>query len=210
VAEKRASTHAGVLARERLSTCLQEQAGPLLGAIRAYVQRAGLAQGDEVPAAALEVFQEMAAEALAGSDRFDPDRQPAAWLLGIALNVIRRMKVEHAKRLQRELPVSQMAKEPAPPMTEHELFDQLPTVHTQGPELEVEAADEAESLLALVSPADQAILRLALMEDYTREALADRFDTTVGAVRVRLHRALGRLRAAWAAGPAESQKGTTQ
>ncbi len=102
-------------------------------------------------------------------------------------------------RLQRELPISWLATEQMEGMSEQDLLDQLTSARTHGPEQETEAADAAERLLALVSPADQEILRLALLEDHARETLAERFETTSGAVRVRLHRALGRLRIAWQA-----------
>src|SRR3977135_569715 len=71
---------------EFLSTTIE----PLLGILRSYVQRMGLARGEEVPAGALEVLQAMAMEALDHADRFNPTGQPMAWLLGIATNVIKR------------------------------------------------------------------------------------------------------------------------
>ena len=50
--------------------------------------RMGLAQGQAMPDVALEVFQEVAVEALDHVDRFRPDGQPMAWLLGITVKMI--------------------------------------------------------------------------------------------------------------------------
>jgi DNA-directed RNA polymerase specialized sigma24 family protein len=60
----------------------------LLGIIRSYVKRMGLASGEDVSAVALEVLQEVVLEALDHAGRFNPTGQPMAWLLGIAMNVI--------------------------------------------------------------------------------------------------------------------------
>jgi len=139
-------------ARRLLLAFLTEHTATLLGSFRSYVQRMGLAQGQAIPAVALDVLQEAAVEALAHVDRFDPERQPMAWLLGIGMNVIRR---------------------------------------------KVEANEQASLILALVSPADQHILRLAILLDCERETLARELGITPVAARVRLHRALNRLRVAW-------------
>ena len=48
-----------------------------------------------------------------------------------------------------------------------------------------------------MSPEDQQLLRLAILEDYEREALARKLGVTPGTARMRLHRALRRLRVAW-------------
>jgi len=52
-------------------------------------------------------------------------------------------------------------------------------------------------MLSLVSEEDQQVLRLALLEEVKAEALAQRLGTTIGTARMRLHRALRRLRTAW-------------
>lgn len=195
--------HAGHLApatsaaKQQLIVFLTENTAPLLGTIRSYVQRMGLAQGAHVPIVALEVLQEVAVEALDHADRFKPGGQPMAWLLGIALNVIKRKKAEFAKRAQRELSITDLSTTQDEQMSEGELFDQVASCSTAGPEQVVEANEQAASLLALVSPEDQHILRLAFLYDFEREMLATQLGLTPVAARVRLHRALSRLRIAW-------------
>ena len=95
--------------KDQLIAFLTDNTVPLLSSIRSYVLRMGLAKGEALPAAALDVLQEVVVEALDHCDRFDPTRQPMAWLLGIAMNVIKRKKVEAAKYFQRELSIGQFA-----------------------------------------------------------------------------------------------------
>jgi DNA-directed RNA polymerase specialized sigma24 family protein len=97
-------------ASNQLLTFIEEQSVPLQGIICAYVQSMGLATGDAVKPVALEVMQETVIEALHHADRYDPNRRMMAWLLGIALNVIRRKKVETLKRQRRELSLSQLTR----------------------------------------------------------------------------------------------------
>jgi RNA polymerase sigma-70 factor (ECF subfamily) len=184
-------------ARRLLLAFLTEYTATLLGSFRSYVQRMGLAQGQAIPSVALDVLQEVAVEALAHVDRFDPERQPMAWLLGIGVNVIRRKKVEAAKNSRREITFGHLALLLPETQSEEELFDLIAPFMRAEPEREVEANEQASLILALVSPADQHILRLAILLDCERETLARELGITPVAARVRLHRALNRLRAAW-------------
>src|SRR6516164_4591882 len=83
--------------KQRLVDFLTDNVATLLGILRSYVQRMGLARGEEVAAVAVEVLQEVVIEALDHADRFDPTGQPMAWLLGIAINVIKRKKAEQVR-----------------------------------------------------------------------------------------------------------------
>lgn len=195
-------------ARQQLIAFIAENTAPLLGTLRSYVQRMGLASGDDVATVAAEVLQETVVEALGHAQRFDPTRQPMAWLLGIALNLMRRKKVELAKRSQRELSITQFSARQMELVSEDELFDGLinHVATLAGPEQEFEADEQARAILALVSPDDQQVLRLAFLLDFEREALAQRLGITPVAARVRLHRALSRLRAAWHAQQTADQR----
>src|SRR5205809_4892802 len=88
---------------------ITDNVASLLGIIRSYVQRMGLARGEEISAVAVEVLQEVVIEALDHAGRFNPSGQPMAWLLGIAINVINRKKAEFVKRSQRELSMSELS-----------------------------------------------------------------------------------------------------
>lgn len=183
--------------QQLLQDFLQANATSLLGIVRSYVQRMGLASGDRVPGAALEILQEMAMEALAHAKRFNPQGQPMAWLLGIAMNIIRRKKVENAKRYQREELLGALVKRYPDLPNESDVLDHIASPTT--PELAqiVESDEQVTALLALVSPEDQHILRLALLDEYKHQDLAQKLGISTGAARMRLHRALSRLRTAW-------------
>jgi RNA polymerase sigma factor (sigma-70 family) len=176
---------------------ITENVASLLGILRSYVQRMGLARGEEVSPMAVEVLQEVVIEALDHADRFNPTGQPMAWLLGIAINVIKRKKVEFAKRSQRELSIGEFSLAQEEHLSEDELFDQLTADSSAGPDQEIAANEQAELLLSLVSPEDQQILLLAFLYGFERDALAEKLGISPGATRVRLHRALKRLRLAW-------------
>ncbi|HLX41596.1 MAG TPA: sigma-70 family RNA polymerase sigma factor [Ktedonobacteraceae bacterium] len=197
-------------ASNQLLVFIEEQSGPLQGIICTYVQSMGLATGDAIKPTALEILQETVIEALHHADRYDPSRRIMAWLLGIALNVIRRKKAETLKRRQRELSFSQLTRlysEAPEPISENDLLDQLIASSQMGPEQTIESDEQVNALLSLVSIGDQQILRLALLEDFEGEALARRLGITSGATRVRLHRALHRLRTAWIAQQNNMQRG---
>jgi RNA polymerase sigma factor (sigma-70 family) len=186
---------------------ITENVASLLGIIRSYVKRMGLASGEDVSAVALEVLQEVVLEALDHADRFNPTGQHMAWLLGIAMNVIKRNNAERIKRSQRELSMSDLSLMQEDQHSESELFDQLTANSYAGPDQEIAANEQAELLLSLVTPEDQHILMLAFLQGFDREALAQQLGISPGATRVRLHRALKRLRLAWSEQHLNSQKG---
>jgi RNA polymerase sigma factor (sigma-70 family) len=185
--------------RLRLIECIEQHDASLLGSISVYARRLGLDAGDDARGLAVDIWQETVVEALAHADRFTATRQPVAWLLGISLNVIRRKKVEQAKHGRREISLGRLRAQHPSPISELEFLDRLlPFSETaSGPEQALESDEEVTALLSLVSPADQEVLRLAVLEDLERETLAQRLGIPVGTARMRLHRALHRLRVAW-------------
>ncbi|MBV9616124.1 MAG: sigma-70 family RNA polymerase sigma factor [Ktedonobacteraceae bacterium] len=196
--------------KQLLIAFLTENTAPLLGTLRSYVQRMGLARGEEVSAVALEILQEAVVEALNHADRFNPAGQPMAWLLGIAVNVIKRKKAELAKRARRETSITDLSVRQEEPLSEGELFDQVASCTLAGPEQDIEANEQASSLLSLVSSEDQRILRLAFLYDCEREALAEQLGISPVAARVRLHRALSRLRGALRRQQVDRQEGESK
>ena len=186
--------------KQRIVDFLTDNVAALLGILRSYVKRMGLARGEEVAAAAVEVLQEVVVEALDHADRFNPTRQPMAWLLGIATNIIKRKKAEIARRSRRELFIGELSTGQQEPLSEDELFDQITSCTSAGPEQDIEANEQAVMMLSLVSPEDRQLLMLAFLYGFEREALAEKLGITPVAARVRLHRALNRLRLAWREG----------
>lgn len=192
--------------RGQLLALDEEQATRLHGIICSYVQSMGLACGSDIAPVAQEVVQEAIVVALEHAERFDPSRQVVAWLLGIALNIIKHKKSEAAKRRGRERSFDQIIEQHTASMSEHDLLNLLKASSQADPAEAVVSDEQVNALLSLVPLDDQQVLRLAFLEDFTREALAQRLDITSGAARVRLHRALIRLRAAWIAQRAKEQR----
>lgn len=183
------------LSRQIIVICIQEQSERLMATIRSYVQRFGLADGSQTGTVAAEILQETVVEALAHADTFVPGRQPFVWLLGIALNMMRRRRVSQAKRSQRELSLSSLAAH-AGMESESDLLEQLVAPGENSLEQEVEVRLQVAALLALVSPEDQQVISLALLEDFQRAGLARRLGLSPNTARMRLSRALDRLRVA--------------
>jgi RNA polymerase sigma factor (sigma-70 family) len=193
-----------------LLECIQDNMAALLGSISLYVRRmglVGLGTGADAQTVALEVLQEVVVEALEHADRFSPERQPLAWLLGIAVNVIRRKKVEMAKRERREVLFGRLFARQHDEFNESELLDWIGSPAIDGPEQAFETDEQVRALLSLVSIEDQQVLRLALLEGFKRDALAKQLGISAGAARMKLHRALSRLRTAWFAEQEMAQKG---
>ena len=188
-------------ARDRLRAFIETEATSLRGTLRLYVLRAGLAYGEAVDPAVDDLLSEVVVEALAHAERFRPTGQPQAWLLGIAANLIRRRQVDLARRQRREPLVTDLAGsagEADGPLSEDELFDRLASLTTAGPEDDLAARQATEALLDLVSDDDRRVLELAVLHELNGAMLARTLNITPGAGRVRLHRALNRLRRALA------------
>jgi RNA polymerase sigma-70 factor (ECF subfamily) len=128
-------------------------------------------------------------------------RRPLPWLLGIALNIIRRRQAEDARRAAHEVPASSLALARDEYTRGSDPLDQTADALAATQLERVEDDAEAEALLALVPDADRQVLRLALVEGWDSEGLAQQLGTSSVAARVRLHRAIVRLRAAWFARP---------
>lgn len=192
--------------RTFLRQFLQEHAGQFQDIIRAYVLRAGVAYGEAVSTVAQEIFQDAVLEALAHAERLDPTTRPGAWFLSIALNLIKRKRASQARNALREVLTCDLATNTPEPV-EGAYFEQLTRAFVPGPEQEIEAREQAEEILALVSESDALVLRLAIVQGLNTELLARELDVHPGAARVRLHRAVQRLRAAWQRREANEEQG---
>jgi RNA polymerase sigma factor (sigma-70 family) len=173
----------------------------LLGTLRYYVVRAGLADGRDAAPVAIELLNEVVVQALEHADRFRPSGQPMAWLLGIAANLIRRRQAERATRDRREPLVRDLCSSAQDGVSEDELFDRVASLAAGGPIADWEADEAASAILAHVSANDRRVLQLAVLHGLNGEGLAQELGIKPGAARVRLHRALNRLREAWPGWP---------
>jgi RNA polymerase sigma factor (sigma-70 family) len=185
---------------DRLRAFIETEAVRLRRTLRLYVLRAGLAQGAALDAAADDLLHDVVVEALTHAERFRPEGRPEAWLLGIAANLVRRRQADLARRERRE-PLAADLAGPAPDgfPDEGELFDRLAALAQEitiaGPEDALASNQAAAALLAQVSGDDRRVLELAILYELDGERLGAALGITPGAARVRLHRALHRLRA---------------
>jgi RNA polymerase sigma-70 factor (ECF subfamily) len=179
----------------RLRRYIETEAADLQRTLRVYLHRAGLVGRDQaLDSAASELLNEVVLEALRHEERFRASAQPRAWLLGIAANLIKRKQTELARRSRREPLARDLAWETEAEMSDDDLFDWLLTL-AQSSDDAVET-DQTAALLALLAPDDQQVIRLAVLHDLDGESLAHALGISAGAARVRLHRALKRLRGA--------------
>lgn len=194
---------------EMVFQCIQEQSAMLLNSIRFYVLKFGLAAGVDVQPIAAEILQETVIEAMAHADAYVPTKSPMAWLLGIALNMIRRKRVAQAKQASRELSFSQFASQHSETSDERECLEHLLFSPEHGLEQAFETREQVAALLALVSHEDQHVIVLALLEDFKRAGLAERLGLSPNAAGMRLRRALARLRVALEARQQSLEGGNT-
>jgi RNA polymerase sigma-70 factor (ECF subfamily) len=179
----------------RLRQFLEQEAEALLGTLRFYVSRAELATTPpSVDTAARELLNDVTFEALAHADRFRPDGQPRAWLLGIAANLIKRRQADLAKRQRREPLARDLNIAGSDALSDDELFDRLAALSRDNLSERLEEEEQVTAMLAHLSPADREVIRLAVLLELDGRALAKALDINPGAARVRLHRALRRLR----------------
>lgn len=185
-------------ARAHLQHFLQENAASLQAIICGYVAKTDLARDNNIEALAAEIFQDAVLETLAHAERFDPQRQARPWFLAIAINVLKRHQATYFKRSRFEVLTGGLVKRTAQE-SEQDLLDQIMGARsvTEGPEQALVAHESADELLALVEPEDAQLLNMALIQGWDANTLGQTMGITPGAARVRVHRALSRLRAAW-------------
>lgn len=188
---------------------LQDQTAMLLRSLHLYVIRAGLASGEQVQAVALDILQETVVEALAHAERFHVGSEPLAWILGIAVNLMKRRKRAVLQQKRREVSLHDLGRSLPEEASEADVLDALLPSPEAGPEQIVEADEQAQALLGLVSSEDQQVLSLALLSELNGTMLAAQLGTSIGTARMRLHRALNRLRLAWRITQETLQEGAT-
>lgn len=183
----------GQSSRLRLQVFIKEDSSTLHKILRQYVLRASLVGHGDVNAVAYELMNEVIVEAFVHIDRLKADMEPRPWLLGIAANLIKRELANRAKQERREPLIRDLYARSEEALSEDELFDLLPMLNDSTLS-ELEANDTINSLLLGLTKSDADLLRLALVHDLDGEALAQTLGITANAARVRLHRALDRLR----------------
>lgn len=173
---------------------VENEAELLLKILCAYAVRFGVATPRTASAVAAELLSELVIEALRHADRYDRQRQPMAWLLGIAVNLIKRRRASSARLEQREPLLRDLAGDDADRFSDGELFDRFVALTVGGPAQALEQREQVNALLASLPEDERRLLRLAALHDMNGERLARELGISPGAARVRLHRALKRLR----------------
>ena len=193
--------------RQRLVHFLNSDVDNLNGILRVYLLRAGLLANDD---ALQELLNSVVVEALAHAQRYDPDRPPRAWLLGIAANLVHRQQAESARLQHREPLASDLIDAHPPGLSEEELFEllasQAQTTLNSDLQDQFEQRDRLSIALGLLTVDEQRILRLFATHQLDGDALATTLHLTPGAARVRLHRALAHLRRVWRYSEEESNE----
>jgi RNA polymerase sigma factor (sigma-70 family) len=184
--------------RRKLLQFLNVEMESLTGILRIYLQRAGLDRDED---SAGELLNNVVVEALSHAQRFDPQRPPRAWLLGIAANLVRRRQAEAARLNQREPLAGDLVEQGGERLGEDELFDLLAASAAAGDGVEtggeMDARDQLSNALELLSVDERRVVRLFAGGGLDGTALAAALHVTPGAARVRLHRALVHLRRVW-------------
>lgn len=192
---------------DRLRQFLREHEAPLLVRMRHFVRSANLAHGADVQDAAVDLLADVTVQAIEHAGRFDGDRQPMAWILGIAANLVRQRQAAAARQFRRESFIRDLAGPGMGCLTDEELFDRVARVSAPGPQSDLEDQESVDSILSLVDADDREVLRLAILCGLSGAALASALGIRPGAARSRLHRALNRLRQAWSNKEADDDGG---
>lgn len=188
-----------------LNSFLQEHTAALKNILAAYVLRAGLATGSNVPLVAEEIFQDTVLQVMDLGERFLAVQQPRTWFIRVALNVMQRRRATMAKRYRFEVLVSDLVSTAEIP--EEELLEQLAVSKLAGPEQAFETQEQVQEMLSLVSSEDARLLNLMVLHECDAATVGHHLGITPEAVRVRLHRALRRLRTAWNEYKSKKQRG---
>lgn len=196
-------------ARTYLQRFLQENAVSLQGILRGYVVKMGLATGEQVELVTAEIFQDAVLETLTHAERFNPDMQARPWFLAIAANILKRHRADSLKRARFEVRADYLVRQPEQE-NEQDVLERMMAASTgtaSGPEQTLLARESVRELLALVSSQDAQLLHLALVQGWDANALGILLHVSPGTARVRLHRALNRMRAAWRKAEQRKERG---
>lgn len=177
-----------------LNEFIAEKSDDLLRILKHFVLRGGLAYGTDADAIAAELLSELVVVALKSQHNLKNPENPMPWFIGIAINLIKRKRSDGIRLNQREPLLHDLY--PFESLSEDEVIDRFVGIAHQA-STTLENSQVLNDILAGVSSDDAHILRLAVIYELDGVALGRELNITPGAARVRLHRALKRLRAFW-------------
>lgn len=174
-------------ATEKIRSFFETDSERLHKIIRSYVWKATSLPKtpEQVDEIATEILSQVFIEAIEHTDRFNTDRPPRAWLLGIASKLILRQQDQHIRHSKHE--VSELDDEIT-------LFNSLESLLSPNMEENIALREQANTLIAQLSEPDQIFIRVALKHNLSGNEIAKEMNISPGSARVKLHRILEKMR----------------
>ncbi len=175
-----------------IQKCIATHYDTLTQTFQLYLRRAALAEHYSLH----ELLSDVTVEAVKHADRWSHNHQSPAWLIALGANMIKRKQAEFNKQQAREPFVRDLLHAVHSPLSDEELFDSLAQVGQVNPSVDFETQDTVQYWLSFLAPDDRQIVQLAILNEMNSETVAQELNITAGAARMRLHRALKRLKLA--------------
>ncbi|HKV83767.1 MAG TPA: hypothetical protein VJN88_04380 [Ktedonobacterales bacterium] len=208
------------IARVMLETCFRNHYPDLAQMLRPYILQMGLATNrQEAERVAFDVLADAYIEVQTSSQNYNITRSAKAWIVGLALNLLRRRRTTIYRRSVTEVPfapdvaaalVGEVEDTIRNDMRDRFIFRLLLNgsmdaslepeefmVHQQAAHDHTVHLQRAKALMLTLDPMDQGVLNASIQTNFDSAATARLLGIRPGAARTRLHRALNRLRAAY-------------
>lgn len=203
-----------------LSEAIAQDWQYLLGTIQVYVSKVLKQFGNKfgktcdrysIETVALEILSETVETALKKAEKFDLNRSPRLWLLGIATKKIQHWQRKQTQESNRITPIAELpqVRQIKQQFSSERLSDEeiLGLLHQSSESSELDSQQMLEYLLSLVKESDREVLKLAFVDRLDGKSLAAALGTTEGAAYTKKHRAIERLRQAYAQATQEREEG---
>lgn len=180
--------------------------------IKQFGHKFGLtANRDTIETVTQEIFNDTVETALKIADKFDINRSPQAWLLGIAANKVKEWQRDQTYKSNKVVSLAELPQ--ARQLNQQSSSDRLSDEEIlgllyQSSELSTpESQLMFEDLLSLVNDSDQEVLKLVFVDGKSGKLLAATLGITEGAAYTRKFRAIERLRKAYFQALQEQKEG---
>lgn len=208
------------IARVLLETCFRNHYADLAQMLRPHIVRMGLASNrHDAEQVALDILADAYLEVQKYPQNYHITLSAKAWIVGFALNLLRRRRSNDSRRSAREVllgpdvaaalvgEVDDAIRDDMGDRFIFRLLLQGVTSYSSEPEeymVQQQAADDLTirlhrlyDLIPTLDPIDQGVLRASLQTNFDCSASARLLGIRPGAARTRLHRAVRRLRQAY-------------